>query len=70
YQPLLNLDRGEVSCFEALLRWHHPTRGIVSPGEFIPLAEDIGLIVPIGEWVIKQACLDAASWPGSIKVAV
>ncbi|TIN17156.1 MAG: EAL domain-containing protein, partial [Mesorhizobium sp.] len=70
YQPLLNLDRGEVSCFEALLRWHHPTRGIVSPAEFIPLAEEIGLIVPIGEWVIKQASLDAASWPGSIKVAV
>ncbi|SFQ03269.1 diguanylate cyclase (GGDEF) domain-containing protein [Mesorhizobium sp. NFR06] len=70
YQPLLNLGRGEVSCFEALLRWHHPTRGIVSPAEFIPLAEEIGLIVPIGEWVIKQACLDAARWPDGIKVAV
>ncbi|MDX8528253.1 EAL domain-containing protein [Mesorhizobium sp. MSK_1335] len=70
YQPLLNLDRGEVSCFEALLRWHHPTRGIVSPVEFIPLAEEIGLIVPIGEWVIRQACLDAASWPEGIRVAV
>ncbi|MBZ9974043.1 putative bifunctional diguanylate cyclase/phosphodiesterase [Mesorhizobium sp. BR-1-1-10] len=70
YQPLLDLRRGEVSCFEALLRWHHPTRGIVSPAEFIPLAEEIGLIVPIGEWVIKQACLDAAGWPGGIKVAV
>lgn len=70
YQPLLNLDRGEVSCFEALLRWHHPTRGLVSPAEFIPLAEEIGLIVPIGEWVIKQACLDAARWPDGIKVAV
>ncbi|WP_278075608.1 EAL domain-containing protein [Mesorhizobium sp. WSM4884] len=70
YQPLLNLGRGEVSCFEALLRWHHPTRGIVSPAEFIALAEEIGLIVPIGEWVIKQACLDAARWPDGIKVAV
>ncbi|MBZ9765326.1 EAL domain-containing protein [Mesorhizobium sp. CA6] len=70
YQPLLNLESGEVSCFEALLRWHHPTRGIVSPSEFIPLAEEIGLIVPIGEWVIKQACLDAASWPEGIRVAV
>jgi diguanylate cyclase (GGDEF)-like protein len=70
YQPLLNLDRGEVSCFEALLRWHHPARGTVSPAEFIPLAEEIGLIVPIGEWVLKQACLDAASWPKSIRLAV
>ncbi|TPN29062.1 EAL domain-containing protein [Mesorhizobium sp. B2-3-3] len=70
YQPLLNIERGEVSCFEALLRWHHPKRGIVSPAEFIPLAEEIGLIVPIGDWVIKQACLDAAGWPKGIKVAV
>ncbi|WP_071071036.1 EAL domain-containing protein [Mesorhizobium sp. LCM 4577] len=70
YQPLLNLENGEVSCFEALLRWHHPVRGIVSPSEFIPLAEEIGLIVPIGEWVIKQACLDAANWPEGIRVAV
>ncbi|UCI33206.1 EAL domain-containing protein [Mesorhizobium sp. B4-1-4] len=70
YQPLLNIGRGEVSCFEALLRWHHPKRGIVSPAEFIPLAEEIGLIVPIGDWVIKQACLDAAGWPKGIKVAV
>ncbi|TPI10431.1 EAL domain-containing protein [Mesorhizobium sp. B4-1-3] len=70
YQPLLNLESGEVSCFEALLRWHHPVRGIVSPSEFIPLAEEIGLIVPIGEWVIKQACLDAANWPEGIRVAV
>ncbi|WP_188394121.1 EAL domain-containing protein [Mesorhizobium sp. SARCC-RB16n] len=70
YQPLLNLESGHVSCFEALLRWHHPARGIVSPAEFIPLAEEIGLIVPIGEWVLKQACLDAAGWPDGIKVAV
>ncbi|MER8753287.1 EAL domain-containing protein [Mesorhizobium sp. M1050] len=70
YQPLLNIGRGEVSCFEALLRWHHPRRGIVSPAEFIPLAEEIGLIVPVGEWVVKQACLDAARWPDGIKVAV
>ena len=70
YQPLLNLASGEISCFEALIRWHHPTRGLVAPGDFIPLAEEIGVIVPIGDWVIKQACLEAAGWPGNVKVAV
>jgi diguanylate cyclase (GGDEF)-like protein len=70
YQPVLNLDKGEVHCCEALLRWHHPERGMVPPAEFIPVAEEIGLIVALGEWVIRQACADAAKWPGDIGVAV
>jgi diguanylate cyclase (GGDEF)-like protein len=70
YQPVLNLDTGAVRCCEALLRWHHPERGMVSPVEFIPVAEEIGLIVPLGELVIRQACKDAAQWPDDICVAV
>ncbi len=70
YQPVLNLDRDEVRCCEALLRWHHPERGMVSPVEFIPVAEEIGLIVALGEWVIRWACEDAAKWPDDICVAV
>ena len=70
YQPLIDIQTAEVSGFEALLRWQHPQRGMVPPGEFIPMAEDTGLIVPLGEWVIRQACAEAAMWPGGIKVAV
>ena len=70
YQPLVNLERNEISSFEALLRWRHKVRGLVSPVEFIPIAEETGLIIPIGEWVIRQACADAATWPAHIKVAV
>ncbi len=70
YQPLVQLARGEVCCFEALLRWNHPERGLVGPDEFIPVAEEIGLIVPLGEWVLKQACKDAMAWPDKITVAV
>jgi len=70
YQPMINLADNTVSGCEALLRWHHPERGIVAPTEFIPLAEEIGLINPLGEWVIRQACAAAAKWPADIGVAV
>jgi diguanylate cyclase (GGDEF)-like protein len=70
YQPVVNLSQDDVKSCEALLRWRHPERGIVSPLEFIPVAEEIGLIVPIGEWVIRRACEDAAKWSNHIGVAV
>jgi len=70
YQPQINIGAGKVGGFEALLRWRHPEHGLVSPADFIPVAEDIGLIVPLGEWVIEQACRDAAAWPEPIMVAV
>jgi diguanylate cyclase (GGDEF)-like protein len=70
YQPILNLDENRIPCCEALIRWNHPERGMISPAEFIPVAEEIGLIVAIGEWVLRQACADAATWPNQTKVAV
>ncbi len=70
YQPLVNLQDNDISGFEALLRWHHPVRGLISPADFIPIAEESGLIVPLGEWVLRQACAETASWPGNFKVAV
>jgi diguanylate cyclase (GGDEF)-like protein len=70
YQPLVNVATSEVSGLEALVRWNHPTRGLVSPIEFIALAEEIGLIVPLGEWVLKQACSECTTWKGNLKVAV
>jgi diguanylate cyclase (GGDEF)-like protein len=70
YQPLFNLADQAVSGFEALLRWRHPERGLVLPAEFIPLAEQTELIVPLGEWVLRQACHQAASWPGQQRIAV
>ena len=70
YQPLVSLETGEVTGCEALLRWHHPERGLVPPAEFIPIAEEIGLIGAIGDWVLREACNEAARWPKPIKVAV
>jgi len=70
YQPLFDLEQNRVCSFEALLRWNHPTRGQISPVEFVPVAEDTGLIVPIGAWVIREACNRAATWPEHIRIAV
>ena len=70
FQPQVNLDRNVVTGFEALLRWKHPERGYVSPVEFIPLAEETGVIIPLGEWVLRYACTEAAKWDPSIRVAV
>jgi diguanylate cyclase (GGDEF)-like protein/PAS domain S-box-containing protein len=70
YQPLVDLGSNEVSGCEALLRWRHPERGMVSPAEFIPLAEDTGLINELGDWVMQTACAEAAAWPSAIRLAV
>jgi len=70
YQPIVELGREEVMGFEALMRWHHPERGMLPPGDFIPLAEQTGLIVEIGAWALHRACHEAMSWPEHIKVTV
>jgi diguanylate cyclase (GGDEF)-like protein len=70
YQPVFNLASDEVSGFEALIRWRSGDQGLVPPGTFISLAEEIGFIVPLGEWAIRQACATAVGWPGNLKVAV
>ena len=70
YQPFFDVQSGDRQGLEALVRWRHPTRGLVPPDQFIPLAEDTGLIVPLGEWVLRRACDDATRWPADIKVAV
>src|SRR5262249_3113566 len=70
YQPIVNLQTAEIKGFEALIRWHHRERGTISPGEFIPLAEEIGFIVPLGEWALREACAAAKDWPEPLGVSV
>lgn len=70
YQPVLNLAAQKIVGFEALLRWRHPTEGLILPADFVPLAEELGLIMPIGEWVIREAFTEAARWPASMRIAV
>ncbi|MHC2331502.1 EAL domain-containing protein [Bradyrhizobium sp. USDA 4454] len=70
YQPLYDLHLDRICGFEALLRWHHPKRGLVPPDQFIPIAEEIGLIGPLGEWVLNRACEQAVTWPSEMKLAV
>ncbi len=70
FQPLVDLRNGRVTTCEALLRWEHPKRGMVPPAIFIPIAEETGLIIALGEWALQRACVEAAKWPKSVKVAV
>jgi diguanylate cyclase (GGDEF)-like protein/PAS domain S-box-containing protein len=70
YQPLLDIKTSNINCCEALLRWNHPQRGVVLPQEFIWLAEETGLIIPIGDWVLRRACTEAARWPEGVRIAV
>jgi EAL domain-containing protein (putative c-di-GMP-specific phosphodiesterase class I) len=70
YQPLVNLQSGRISTCEALLRWNHPLRGVVSPVEIIPVAEDMGMIVDLGRWILRKACIECMKWPQGVNVAV
>ena len=70
YQPLVNLKSGRISTCEALLRWNHPVRGTVSPIDIIPVAEDMGLIVDLGRWILRKACMECMKWPEGVSVAV
>jgi EAL domain-containing protein (putative c-di-GMP-specific phosphodiesterase class I) len=70
YQPLVNLKSGKIATCEALLRWNHPVRGTVSPIDIIPVAEDMGLIVDLGRWILRKACMECMKWPEAVSVAV
>jgi len=70
YQPLIDLSSGRITCFEALVRWPHPERGMISPADFIPVAEETGLINSLGVLMLRRACMDAALWPDDVRVAV
>ncbi|MGO4712415.1 putative bifunctional diguanylate cyclase/phosphodiesterase [Bradyrhizobium sp. 2TAF24] len=70
YQPLVNLKTGRISTCEALLRWNHPERGFVPPSDIIPVAEDMGLIVDLGRWILRKACMECMQWPSAVSVAV
>ena len=70
YQPMVDTRAGRIFGVEAFVRWHHPSRGLLAPDRFLPLAESTGLMLPLGEWILRQACLDAAAWPPHIRIAV
>ena len=70
YQPLIDLKSGRITGFEALVRWPHPDRGMISPAEFIPIAEETGLINALGGLMLRRACMDAANWPDDVRIAV
>jgi diguanylate cyclase (GGDEF)-like protein len=70
YQPLVNLKSGKITACETLLRWNHPVRGTVSPVDIIPIAEDMGLIVDLGRWILRKACMECMKWPETVSVAV
>jgi diguanylate cyclase (GGDEF)-like protein len=70
YQPLVNLRSGRITACEALLRWNHPTRGTVSPMDIIPVAEEMGLIIDLGRWILRKACMECMTWPEAVSVAV
>jgi EAL domain-containing protein (putative c-di-GMP-specific phosphodiesterase class I) len=70
YHPIVEIKGGDIASIEALVRWRHPQRGMIAPCDFIPLAEETGLINPIGEWVLRRACSDAVHWPPTVKVSV
>jgi predicted signal transduction protein with EAL and GGDEF domain len=69
YQPQAHIN-GRITGFEALVRWNHPTRGLIPPGMFVPLAEESGLIITLGEWILREACREAASWPKPLQIAI
>ncbi len=70
YQPMIDTRTRAISGVEAFVRWHHPSKGLLAPDQFLPLAKSTGLILPLGEWILRQACLDAAAWPPHIRIAV
>lgn len=70
YQPIVDVASNKISGFEALIRWHHPTRGLLTAGEFVPVLESTGLIMQVGQWVLRRACRDAVQWPEYIRIFV
>ena len=70
YQPVVDARTRRICGVEAFVRWHHPSRGLLAPDQFLPLAESTGLMLPLGEWILQQACMDAAAWPPHIRIAV